>query len=118
MHRSGLFVSNHFSSHLSQQHLSLQNKYQGAGGGGNPDKGPARNPMGKKLRPGSPGRGRGDDDRGGGRGRVSLRLGMGKRGRQNEVRNRRGSLRKKDRSREKAEKEERALERRTVQLPG
>jgi hypothetical protein len=31
---------------------------------------------------------------------------------------RRGSLRKKDRSREKAEKEERALERRTVYLPG
>lgn len=31
---------------------------------------------------------------------------------------RRGSLRRKDRSREKAMKMERALERRTVQLPG
>jgi hypothetical protein len=49
---------------------------------------------------------------------VSLRVGTGKKGRQTEVKMRRGSLRKKDRSREKALKEERALERRTVHLPG
>lgn len=64
------------------------------------------------------GRGGGRFDDGGGRGRVSLRIGSGKRGRQSEVQQRRGSLRKKDRSREKALKEERAIERRTVKLPG
>jgi len=67
------------------------------------------------------GRGRGGrfDDGGGRRGgRVSLRIGTGKRGRQASVQSRRGSLRKKDRSREKALKEERGIERRTVHLPG
>ena len=57
-------------------------------------------------------------DEEGSRERVSLRVGTGKKGRQTEVKMRRGSLRKKDRSREKALKEERALERRTVHLPG
>ena len=51
-------------------------------------------------------------------GRVSLRIGTGKRGRQAAIRQRRGSLKRKDRSAEKALKEERALERRTVVLPG
>ena len=87
-------------------------------GGGAPLKGPGRNPLAKKVKPGARagrgGRG-GDDERGE---RVSLRVGTGKKGRQTEVKMRRGSLRKKDRSREKAEKEERALERRTVYLPG
>mmetsp|Transcript_15690 Transcript_15690/g.31872 ORF Transcript_15690/g.31872 Transcript_15690/m.31872 type:complete len:664 (-) Transcript_15690:170-2161(-) len=64
------------------------------------------------------GRGRNDDGEGRGRGRVSLRVGTGKKGRQTEVRQRRGSLRRRDRSKEKQEKEERALERRTVVLPG
>ncbi|KAL3793959.1 hypothetical protein HJC23_009442 [Cyclotella cryptica] len=87
-------------------------------GGGSSVKGPARNPLAKKVKPGArPGRsGRGGDDERAGR--VSLRVGTGKKGRQTEVKMRRGSLRKKDRSREKAEKEERALERRTVYLPG
>ncbi|KAL7489285.1 hypothetical protein ACHAW6_014860 [Cyclotella cf. meneghiniana] len=87
-------------------------------GGGSSLKGPGRNPLAKKVKPGArsgrSGRG-GDDERGE---RVSLRVGTGKKGRQTEVKMRRGSLRKKDRSREKAEKEERALERRTVYLPG
>jgi len=51
-------------------------------------------------------------------GRVSLRIGTGKRGRQSALRQRRGSLKRKDRSAEKARKQERALERRTVVLPG
>jgi len=49
---------------------------------------------------------------------VSLRLGTGKRGRQAAVRQRRGSLKRRDRRGEKALKEERALERRTIVLPG
>lgn len=88
--------------------------------GRDPSKGPSRNLDGKR-KPGRAGRGVGGrfDDEGGRRGgRVSLRVGTGKRGRQSEVQQRRGSLRKKDRSREKALKEERALERRTVVLPG
>jgi hypothetical protein len=48
---------------------------------------------------------------------VSLRIGTGKKGRQTEIRQRRGTLKRKDRSREKALKEERARERRTVVLP-
>ena len=60
-------------------------------------KGPARNPVAKKMGKPARGRGRGDDeDRG--RGRVSLRVGTGKKGRQTEVKMRRGSLRKKETS--------------------
>lgn len=100
-----------------------------AGGGGDnnnyasgrdPSKGPSRNLDGKR-KPGRAGRGGGGrfDDGGGRRGgRVSLRVGTGKRGRQSNLQQRRGSLRKKDRSKEKALKEERAIERRTVVLPG
>jgi hypothetical protein len=88
--------------------------------GRDPSKGPQRNIDGKKKPGAARGRGGGrfDDDGGGKGGRVSLRVGTGKRGRQSEVQQRRGSLRKKDRSREKALKEERAIERRTVFLPG
>ena len=90
--------------------------------GRDPSKGPSRD-INAKRKPGA-GRGRGrgggrfDDDGGRRGGRVSLRIGTGKRGRQSEIQQRRGSLRKKDRSREKAMKEERAIERRTVFLPG
>lgn len=90
--------------------------------GRDPSKGPSRDFNSRKPGAGRGGRGRGGGrfDDGGGRrgGRVSLRIGTGKRGRQNEIQQRRGSLRKKDRSREKALKEERAIERRTVVLPG
>lgn len=98
--------------------LSISHPTRHKKGGGSSLKGPGRNPLAKKVKPGArsgrSGRG-GDDERGE---RVSLRVGTGKKGRQTEVKMRRGSLRKKDRSREKAEKEERALERRTVYLPG
>ena len=85
-----------------------------------PSKGPSRDISSKRRPGGGRGRGGGRFDDGGGRrgGRVSLRIGTGKRGRQSEIQQRRGSLRKKDRSREKALKEERAIERRTVVLPG
>lgn len=56
-----------------------------------------------------------DNDRG--PKRPSLRLGTGKKGRGAEISSRRGSLRKKDRSAEKAQKAEAALERNTVNLP-
>ena len=49
--------------------------------------------------------------------RNSLRIGTGKKGRSAEKNNRRGSLKKRDRSKEKMMKEEAALERRTIQLP-
>ena len=45
-----------------------------------------------------------------------MRIGTGKKGRQASISQRRGTLKKRDRSREKALKEERALERRTVVL--
>lgn len=95
--------------------------------GGPPDsaKGPGR--QNRRNASGGPGRGGagrgrgrgrfGDDEGRGGRG-VSLRVGTGKKGRQTEIRQRRGSLKRKDRSLEKALKEERALERRTVRLTG
>ena len=88
--------------------------------GRDPSKGPSRDINAKRRPGGGRGRGGGRFDDGGGRrgGRVSLRIGTGKRGRQSEIQQRRGSLRKKDRSREKALKEERAIERRTVVLPG
>ena len=84
------------------------------------DRGPRR----KVFKDGGGGRGGGyggrkDDEGGRGRGRgrgVSLRIGTGKKGRQASISQRRGTLKKRDRSREKALKEERALERRTVVL--
>jgi hypothetical protein len=49
--------------------------------------------------------------------KESLRIGTGKKGRSAEINARRGSLRRRDRSAEKAAKEEAALERKTVYLP-
>lgn len=86
----------------------------------NSGKGPARKP-GDKKRPAGAAAGRGygnSDDGGRGRGRgVSLRIGSGKKG-GSDVMQRRGTLKRRDRSRDKALKEERAIERRTVFLPG
>ena len=48
---------------------------------------------------------------------MSLRIGSGKKG-GSDVMQRRGTLKRRDRSRDKALKEERAIERRTVFLPG
>jgi hypothetical protein len=49
--------------------------------------------------------------------RASLRIGTGKKGRAASLTSRRGSLKKRDRSAQKEGRAERALERRTVQLP-
>ena len=49
--------------------------------------------------------------------RASLRVGTGKKGRAAEITQRRGSLRRRDRSADKAAKEEAAIERKTVHLP-
>ncbi len=86
----------------------------------NSGKGPARKPGDKKKAGAAAGRGYGSDNgEGRGRGRgVSLRIGSGKKGGQAEIMQRRGTLKRRDRSREKALKEERAIERRTVFLPG
>ena len=77
----------------------------------------ARGPARRRPSPG----GRGDQGRGRGRGRgrgVSLKLTTGKMGRRSQVSMRRGNLKRKDRTQEKALREERARERNTVQLPG
>lgn len=62
------------------------------------------------------GRGRGDGD-GPRRQRVNLRIGTGKKGRQAQRSQKRGSLRRRDRTAEKEAKEEAAIERRTISLP-
>jgi hypothetical protein len=49
--------------------------------------------------------------------KTSLRLGTGKKGRSATINQRRGSLRRRDRSGQKAAKEEAAIERKTVYLP-
>lgn len=49
--------------------------------------------------------------------KTSLRIGTGKKGRTAEINGRRGSLRRRDRSSQKAAKEEAAIERKTVYLP-
>lgn len=49
--------------------------------------------------------------------KTSLRIGTGKKGRTAEINGRRGSLRRRDRSSQKAAKEEAAIERKTVCLP-
>jgi hypothetical protein len=49
--------------------------------------------------------------------RASLRIGTGKKGRAASLTSRRGSLKKRDRSAQKEARAERAMERRTVQLP-
>jgi len=77
----------------------------------NTDKGPKRDfSGGKKVKKADA-----DDDR---KPRNSLRVGSSsKKGRSAEMNMTRGSLKKKNRAREKELKEERALERRTVNLP-
>lgn len=49
--------------------------------------------------------------------RASLRIGTGKKGRGAAISQRRGSLKKRDKSAEKAARAEAAMERKTVQLP-
>lgn len=59
-----------------------------------------------------------DDDRDSrNTGRTSLRLGTGRKGRGAELSQRRGSLKKRDRTAEREAREEAAIERRTVHLP-
>jgi Translation initiation factor IF-2, N-terminal region len=59
----------------------------------------------------------GDADDSRGPKRPSLRIGTGKKGRSAQENMRRGSLKKRNRSADKAQKEEAALERKTVNLP-
>ena len=117
-----IFFQFHFiSSHID--HLFLQciadefvdranictvsvNSDRGGGGGRGRDR-PAKR---------KGGRGRGDDDSPR-RQRVNLRIGTGKKGRQAQRSQKRGSLRRRDRTAEKEAKEEAAIERRTVSLP-
>jgi len=80
-----------------------------APGGGGGDFGRQRRPERKKKSD--------NKDTDGRNRRASLRIGGGKKGRRAELSQRRGSLKKRDRSRQMEEKLERALERRTVQLP-
>ena len=76
--------------------------------------GPSRD-SGRRTRPAAKKRRDGVND--GRPRRQSLRLGTGKKGRGAELRQRRGSLRKRDRSSEKEARAAAAVERKTVQLP-
>lgn len=82
------------------------------GGGGGPSSDGRRRSPGAKQKRG----GRGDNDNSRNNRRASLRIGTGKRGRGAQLSNRRGSLKKRDRSAEKAARAEAALERKTVNL--
>jgi hypothetical protein len=74
--------------------------------------------VGRRARaPGPNKRKRPDDDNRGPARRQSLRVGTGKKGRGAELRQRRGSLRRRDRTAEKEAKEAAAIVRNTVQLP-
>jgi hypothetical protein len=64
-----------------------------------------------------PGKPKTREDGGDGPQRLSLRIGTGKKGRGAELNQRRGSLKKRDRTLSKEYKEEAAMERRTVVLP-
>ena len=81
----------------------------GGGGGPGPTKDFGKKRWGKKKEDG-PG---GDPQRR----RQSLRLGTGKKGRAAEISQRRGSLKKRDRTAQKMAKAEAAIERKTVNLP-
>lgn len=74
---------------------------------------------GRKAGPGGNKKGGRFGDQGDGRNqrKTSLRIGPGRKGRGAELSQRRGSLKKRDRSAEKAMKAEAALERKTVNLP-
>lgn len=76
----------------------------------NADKGPGRNFNGNKKAK--------KNEKNYDKGRSSLRMTTSKKGRAASASMKRGSLKKRDRSREKEAKEERALERRTVTLTG
>lgn len=86
--------------------------------GAAPGRGGPGGPAGRRQPAKKKGRGDGNDD-GQGRNnrRASLRIGTGRKGRGAELSRRRGSLKKRDRSAEKARRAEAATERNTVDLP-
>lgn len=76
-----------------------------------------RGPPARGSKAGPPGRGSSNDGSPRSKRRTSLRIGTGRKGRGAELTQRRGSLKKRDRSAEKEAKLEAALERKTIQLP-
>lgn len=94
---------------------------RGGGGADAPDFSSDRGPSRKRFGGGGRGGGAGGRDYGRGRGRgrngVSLRIGTGKKGRQASIRNRRGTLKRKDRSADKAARAEKRDRLNTVVLP-
>jgi hypothetical protein len=86
----------------------------GGGGGG----GGRRRSAGRKdRRGGGDGGGAGEEREGRNQRRTSLRIGTGRKGRGAELSQRRGSLKKRDRTAEREARAEAAMERRTVRLP-
>jgi len=81
------------------------------------DFGRRRGPPARGSKAGPPGRSNNNDDSPRSKRRTSLRIGTGRKGRGAELTQRRGSLKKRDRSAQKEAKLEAALERKTVQLP-
>ena len=75
-----------------------------------------RRDFGKPARKGRGGRNKRDEDSRNA-GRTTLRISTGRKGRNAELSQRRGSLKKRDRRAEKEAKAEAALERKTVSLP-
>ena len=98
-----------------QTHICLLFDLEGDGDSGPGSRGgPARRQPGKQKKS----RGDDRDDEGGRNNRkASLRVTTGRKGRGAELNQRRGSLKKRDRSAEKAARAEAALERKTVNLP-
>lgn len=78
---------------------------------------PSREAVGRRARPAPNKRKRPEDANRGPARRQSLRIGTGKKGRGAELRQRRGSLRRRDRTAEREAKEAAAVVRNTVQLP-
>lgn len=99
---------------LTHFSLSLPKTGGGPGARGGPGGGPGgkRQPARQKKGRAGPG-----DDQGRNNRRASLRIGTGKKGRGAQLTQRRGSLKKRDRSAEKARRAEAAMERNTVDLP-
>jgi len=106
------FHRKHYKS-LTRNFLFHSRKHIDTGG---------KNDFGRKKQPVRAKKDRGENDAnndGAGRNnrKASLRIGTGRKGRGAELSQRRGSLKKRDRSAQKARREEAAMERRTVNLP-
>lgn len=114
MRSEGFLLSSYVMFSKAHHFLSLGFEAGGSDAGSGPRGGPAGRRQGGKQK-----KGRNDNNEGDGRNsrKQSLRIGTGRKGRGAELNQRRGSLKKRDRSAEKAARAEAAIERKTVNLP-